>query len=370
MKFAIYQVGDSAIATNAFARKIGIDLVTLPYPNKDTISTGILYAPEFSCFPFKVLLGSLMHALNNGAEVFILLKSTTVAACQLADFGMAQKYILEKTGKKFSIITLESVNPGDIVKKFSVYAKNVNLKNVTEGLIAAAQKLSLMEELETFYRQVYLSTNKKKAELFKNKWMKTIDKTDALVDLFMLSKKMYGDFRKYPSIDMKNILKIAVIGDIYTINEPFINNNIFERLCDLGVYSEKGISLNAFAGIKFGLDPEDIMLNNEVKNYLRHNIGAFAQDTIKSAINYAEKKYDGIIHIYPFSCMPESTVRNILPKVSSDYNIPILYLPIDEQTGDAGFTTRIEAFVDLLAIRKSKNNFSTGSLNKIKDDAK
>ena len=45
MKFAIYQVGDSAIATNAFARKIGIELITLPYPNKETISTGILYAP-------------------------------------------------------------------------------------------------------------------------------------------------------------------------------------------------------------------------------------------------------------------------------------------------------------------------------------
>jgi len=365
MKFAIYQVGDSAIATNAFARKIGIELITLPYPNKETISTGILYAPEFSCFPFKVLLGLLMYALDNGAEVFILLASKTVAACQLADFGMAQKYILEKTGKKFSIITLEGINPGNVVKKFKPYNSEITLKKVTEGLLSAAQKLSLMEELETLYRQVYLSSKKKKAELFKNKWLRTIDKTDSIVDLFMLSKKMYNDFIKYPALDMKNILKIAVIGDIYTINEPFINNNIFERLCDLGVYSEKGISLNAFAGIKIGINPEDIMLNNEVKKYLRHNVGAFSQDTIKSAINYAEKGYDGIIHIYPFSCMPEITVRNILPKVSSDFNIPILYLPIDEQTGDVGFTTRIEAFVDLINIRKSKNNFSTNNIIRI-----
>ena len=306
-----------------------------------------------------------MYALDNGAEVFILLASKTVAACQLADFGMAQKYILEKTGKKFSIITLEGINPGNVVKKFKPYNSEITLKKVTEGLLSAAQKLSLMEELETLYRQVYLSSKKKKAELFKNKWLRTIDKTDSIVDLFMLSKKMYNDFIKYPALDMKNILKIAVIGDIYTINEPFINNNIFERLCDLGVYSEKGISLNAFAGIKIGINPEDIMLNNEVKKYLRHNVGAFSQDTIKSAINYAEKGYDGIIHIYPFSCMPEITVRNILPKVSSDFNIPILYLPIDEQTGDVGFTTRIEAFVDLINIRKSKNNFSTNNIIRI-----
>jgi predicted nucleotide-binding protein (sugar kinase/HSP70/actin superfamily) len=359
MKFAIYQVGDSAIATNAFARKIGIELVTLPYPNKETISTGVLYAPEFSCFPFKVLLGSLLQALNKGVEVFIVPKSKTVAACQLADFGMAQKYILEKTGKKFDTIFLESLNPGNIVKKFKVYNPEITLKKVTEGLFAAAQKLSLMEEMESLYRQIYVSSKKKKAEMFRNKWIKTIDKTDSIVELYMLNKRMYDDFRKYPAIDMKNVLKIAVIGDIYTINEPFINNNIFERLCDLEVYSEKGISLNAFAGIKLGINPEEIMLNNQAKKYLRHNVGAFSQDTIKSAIHYSEKGFDGIIHIYPFSCMPEITVRNILPKVSSDYNIPILYLPIDEQTGDAGFTTRIEAFVDLINIRKTKNNFST-----------
>jgi predicted nucleotide-binding protein (sugar kinase/HSP70/actin superfamily) len=276
---------------------------------------------------------------------------------------MAQKYILEKTGKKFHIITLEGLNPNDIVKKFSVYNKTVTLKKVTEGLIVAAQKLSLLEELDTSYRKIYLSTNKKKAELFRNKWLKTIDRTDSVVDLYLLSKKIYSDLCKYPSIDMKNILKIAVIGDIYTVNEPFINNGIFERLCNLGVYSENGISLNALAGIKIGINPEDIMLNNETKKYLRHNIGGFAQDTVRNAINYAQKGYDGIIHIYPFSCMPESTVRNILPKVSADYNIPILYLPIDEQTGDAGFTTRVEAFVDLINIRKNKNNFSTNNKN-------
>jgi len=364
MKYAIYQVGNSEIATNAFARKAGIELVTLTPPNKDTISAGILYAPEFSCFPFKILLGSLLQALDNGTEVFIVPSPKDVGACQLADFGMAQKYILEKTGKKFEMISLNSLNPNDIVKKFKIYDDRITLKKITEGLVVAAQKLSLLDDAETYYRKIYLSSKKKKAEIFRTKWIKIIDKTDSIVELYMLGDKMYKEFKKYPQIDIKDTLKIAVIGDIYMINEQFINNNIFERLCDLEVYSEKGISLNAFAGIRMGINPEDIMLNNKAKLYLRHNVGAFSQETIKSAIKYAERGFDGLIHIYPFSCMPEITVRNILPKVSSDYNIPILYLPIDEQTGDAGFTTRIEAFVDLINIRKSKDNFaSTNNVN-------
>ncbi|MGV8086822.1 MAG: hypothetical protein ACP5N1_04275 [Candidatus Woesearchaeota archaeon] len=359
MRFAIYQVGTSAIATSAFARKIGINMMVLPQPNKETINTGVLYAPEFSCFPFKVLLGLLIQALNKGATIFIVPQPKGLAACQLADFGMAQKYILEKTGKNVEIIFVDKLNPKDVVKKFKPYNNDLTLKDVTEGLLVTAQKLALLEDVETYYRKIYISSNKKKAELFRNKWIKNIDKTDSIITLYMLNDKIYFDFKKHPSIDMKDILKIAVIGDIYALNEPVINNNIFERLCDLGVYSEKGITLNTFSGINSNINPKELMLDNTVRKYLRHNVGGFAQETVKSAITYSERGYDGIIHIYPFSCMPEITVRNILPKISSDYNIPILYLPIDEQTGDAGFTTRVEAFVDLIQIRKSKSNFST-----------
>ena len=40
---------------------------------------------------------------------------------------------------------------------------------------------------------------------------------------------------------------------------------------------------------------------------------------------------------------------------------PILNLSIDEQTGEAGFVTRIEAFVDMLYRKKR-----TGIINKLK----
>jgi predicted nucleotide-binding protein (sugar kinase/HSP70/actin superfamily) len=245
------------------------------------------------------------------------------------------------------------------LKKFKKYNPSLTSKKIAEGLLLVLQKFSLMDTLEKFYHEVFITTNKKTAQLFRARWLKTIDKTDSMVELFMLSSKIANDYKKYPAIDKDKILKIAVIGDIYTLNEDVINNNIFERLCDLGVYSEKAISLNAFSGIRLNIDPEDIMLNKHAREYMRHNVGAFAQDTIKNAIRYAEKGFHGLIHIYPFSCMPEITVRNILPKISSDYSIPILYLPIDEQTGDAGFTTRVEAFVDLIQIRRNKDNYST-----------
>jgi predicted nucleotide-binding protein (sugar kinase/HSP70/actin superfamily) len=358
-KFAFYQFGHSVMATDAFAKNIGIETIQIEYPNKDTINRGIMYAPEFSCFPFKIVLGILLQAMDRGAEVFVIPIFRSITACQAADFGIAHKYILQKTGKDFEVILLDSMNPAAILKKFKKYVPDITLKKVSEGLLLAAQKLSLMEEVDEYYRKIYLSTDKRRAESFMTKWRKIITNTSSVIELYLMHNHLRNDYKRYPDIDMKNILKIAVIGDIYTLNEPFINNNIFERLCDLGVYPEQGIRWSEAFEIPIHITPEDIALMNETKKYMRHNVGTYAQDTIKDAIRYAEKGYDGIIQIYPFNCMPEITARNILPKISTDYKTPILYLPVDEQTGDAGFTTRIEAFVDLINIRRNKDNFAS-----------
>ena len=54
--------------------------------------------------------------------------------------------------------------------------------------------------------------------------------------------------------------------------------------------------------------------------------------------------------------MPEIVAQNILPKVSREEDIPILSLVLDEQTGKAGYITRIEAFIDLIKRKRMKKN--------------
>jgi len=46
--------------------------------------------------------------------------------------------------------------------------------------------------------------------------------------------------------------------------------------------------------------------------------------------------------------------QNIFPKMREDVNLPILTLIMDEQTGRAGYITRLEAFVDLMRRKKMK----------------
>ena len=66
----------------------------------------------------------------------------------------------------------------------------------------------------------------------------------------------------------------------------------------------------------------------------------------------AERGYDGIVHIKSAGCTPEIDVMPVLQNISADYKIPVLYLTYDAQTSDVGLTTRLEAFYDMIDMRK------------------
>ena len=62
--------------------------------------------------------------------------------------------------------------------------------------------------------------------------------------------------------------------------------------------------------------------------------------------------YDGIIHVKPAFCTPEVGAIPIIRKVCSDYKMPIIFFSFDANTSDTGIKTRLEAFYDMLKIRK------------------
>ena len=42
----------------------------------------------------------------------------------------------------------------------------------------------------------------------------------------------------------------------------------------------------------------------------------------------------------------------VLANLSQDYKIPVLYLTYDSQSSDVGLMTRLEAFYDMIEMRK------------------
>ena len=85
---------------------------------------------------------------------------------------------------------------------------------------------------------------------------------------------------------------------------------------------------------------------------MKYKMGADASSNVYWTKYLAENKYDGIIHIKSSFCTPEIGVMPILDKVANDYNIPIIYFSFDANTSEVGIKTRIEAFYDMIEMRR------------------
>ncbi|GAJ18425.1 unnamed protein product, partial [marine sediment metagenome] len=79
--------------------------------------------------------------------------------------------------------------------------------------------------------------------------------------------------------------------------------------------------------------------------YLKRDIGGDGWESVGEKVLHS-KEYDGLIHLAPFTCMPEIVAQNIMP--STKENLPVLTILCDEQITKTGMLTRLEAFVDLL----------------------
>lgn len=144
------------------------------------------------------------------------------------------------------------------------------------------------------------------------------------------------------SIAAEPRLRFAILGFPYTIYDKFVSVDIINKLRKLGI---KVLTAE--------MVPPKILLQqaNKLPKNLFWNFG---NQVVRAALYYMDSaKVDGIIHITAFGCGPDAMVDKIIELEAKNRGpIPFMSLTIDEHTGDAGFMTRIEAFIDMLSLRR------------------
>ena len=198
------------------------------------------------------------------------------------------------------------------------------------------------------------------AEKCYEKWLEIIDNTNSVFACRRLKNKIIKDFNKIEIDKNKEVPIIYLIGEFFVLLDPFTNQNIEKELGEMGCEVQRQIMFSDW--LEHVLKPS-LFYHKEshrersvryAKDYMKRAIGGECIETIGDVVYAAKHGVDGVIHISPFSCMPEIVAQNILPKVSKNEDIPVLSLVLDEQTGKAGYITRIEAFVDLIKRKRLK----------------
>lgn len=92
------------------------------------------------------------------------------------------------------------------------------------------------------------------------------------------------------------------------------------------------------------------------KDYLTYDMGPTSTLTVAAAKKYARPGASTALSTRRApGARPEIDCIPVLQKVSEDYSVPVLYLTYDSQTSDTGLDTRLEAFYDMLSMKKEKS---------------
>lgn len=359
-KVSFPHMGTVSYAWSAALRIIGCEPYVEPYTSKRTLSLGTKHSPEAICIPYKLILGNFIEAIEGGADYVSMI--TSPGCCRLGEYGKCISNALKDLGYEAKYVEMQLY---DGIKGMYNYLKTVSGTNnmflFTRAILIAMIKTFMLDSLETKLsycraREIHFGD----AEKHYKKALKIIDENDTIAGLNKARKLINEEMKKVEINPKKDVLYVDITGEIYIVNDEFSNQNIERELGRMGVQVRRSLTLTSF--LKDAIIPK-ILRKGEThlqrafrlaKPYLMRDIGGDSLECVSDVVYAQERGADGIIHLSPFTCMPEIMSQNIFPAMREDCDIPILALIMDEQTGKAGYVTRIEAFVDLMRRRKRK----------------
>ena len=332
---------------------LGLDVIVPPPTTKRTLSLGMQHGPEFACLPLKINIGNLIEAKELGADAFIM--AGGLGPCRFGLYAQLEKEILEDLGYKYEVLVLEPPQGGigQFLRRIKEVIGPVSWWKLFKGIRFAYRKTCLVDQLEKMVQEIRPREDAKgTADKVFNYALQTIDRArswDEAEEAYSLAKQK---LLHIPGDETADVLKIGIVGEIYTLLEPFASLEIEKKLGYLGahvtrsIYFSDWINDNLFRGL-LGRNHQKEFIKC-AGTYLNHFVGGHGQESIGAGVAFSRQGYDGIVQIAPFTCMPEIVAHTVFSRVSEEQGIPVMTVYVDEHSGQEGINTRLEAFIDLL----------------------
>ncbi len=139
-------------------------------------------------------------------------------------------------------------------------------------------------------------------------------------------------------------LTIGVMGYPYAFYDPYLSANLLDKLEALGV-----------TAVTPDMIPDEV-LERQADKFPKELFWTYSDRAVKAAYHFLENgrgRIDGLIHLTAFACGPDFIVNKLIElECKKQKVLPFMSLMYDEQTGEAGVLTRLEAFVDMVRRRK------------------
>ena len=303
-----------------FFTDLGIKIELSDITTKQTMSAGSSLVVTETCLPIKIYIGHVLNLLDKGVDKILVPSIQSIAP---------------KIYNCSKIRGLPDLVRNVVKRDFTMIEATLDKSEKNQGLyeflseMVAPFGITDMAKIKKASKAGWRTYNNfhvmSKSGMSYQKAMN-----------YALQGKVFieNQTKEYP-------ISIALISHGYNIFDERASMKIFDKLekMDVKVYSSLQLSKEQMDdGIKaLG---QDMYWANERE--MTGAAGHFMKDV----------KVDGMITVTAFGCGPDSLMVERITRKAKKFNKPLLNLTIDEQTGEAGFITRLEAFVDMLFRKK------------------
>lgn len=296
-----------------YLEEIGFQVISSKKTNKDIMNNGILNSVDEACLPVKIIHGHVDYLKDKVDYIFM----PRIISLHKREYCCPKILGLPDMIK----------NSIDDLPEIIDVAIDLNKRN---GLEKGFEEIGKLLGVSSKLRLKAFKIAIKELENYKE-WVRTY-----------LFPKTYTFNRDYTNI--------LLLGHSYNIFDNYINMDIVNKLI--------GENINIFI-------PEEISEENirNFSNFSKKRMFWTHGRRIIGASNYLimNDKIDGIIYLSSFGCGLDSVFTHMVSRQASIYGLPFMNLTLDEQTGEAGMKTRLEAFLDMMKWRDNNKDYISTS---------
>ena len=303
-----------------FFTDLGIKIVLSDVTTKQTMTSGSALVVTETCLPIKVYIGHVLNLIDKGIDKIFVPSIQSIAP---------------KIYNCSKIRGLPDLVRNVVKKDFTMIEATLDKSEKNQGLYdflketAAPFGITDEEKIKKAAKAGWRTYNNfhimSKSGMSYKKAMN-----------YALQGKVFieSQTKEFP-------ISIALISHGYNIFDERTSMKIFDKLekMDVKVYSSLQLS--------------NEQMDDGIKALGQEMYWANEREMTGAAGHYLKDiKIDGIITLTAFGCGPDSLMIERITRQAKRFNKPLLNLTVDEQTGEAGFITRLEAFVDMLLRKK------------------
>ena len=303
-----------------FFTDLGIKIVLSDVTTKQTMSNGSTLVVTETCLPIKIYIGHVLNLIEKGIDKILVPSIQSIAP---------------KIYNCSKIRGLPDLVRNVVKKDFTMIEATLDKSEKNQGLyeflyeIASQFGITDMDKIKRASKAGWRTYNNfyimSKSGMSYKKAMS-----------YALQGKVFieNQTKEFP-------ISVALVAHGYNIFDERASMKIFDKLeaMDVRVYSSLQLS--------------NEQMDDGIATLGQNMYWANEREMTGCAGHYMkDSKIDGIITLTAFGCGPDSLMIERITRNAKRFNKPLLNLTIDEQTGEAGFITRLEAFVDMLFRKK------------------